>query len=233
MIVFLIFLVIGFALTLYYVVRKIDPFQEEKAFDPTSLSMKIHDEFLKLLDSGELLIPKGLFISNGHIWFKPLPDGKIKVGIDDFPLKLLGQIDKLKLNSPGEILNKRGGMCVIKQGGKKLKFYSPIGGKILQVNDLLRKDMTLLKIDPYEQGWLYIIKPAVDMSYLRQEMEAPISTQDWMKEEIEKLSDFVVKEFPSRKKLGLMFQKGQIWKEGILQNLDGYAWHKFQENFLR
>ena len=92
MIVFLIFLVLGFFLTLYYIVRKIDPMQEEKVFDKVSLSMKIHNEFTKLLKSGELLIPKGLFISNGHIWYKALPDGKIRIGIDDFPLKLLGEI---------------------------------------------------------------------------------------------------------------------------------------------
>ena len=233
MIVFFIFLVLGFFLTLYYIVRKIDPTQEEKVFDKVSLSMKIHNEFTKLLKSGELLIPKGLFISNGHIWYKALPDGKIRIGIDDFPLKLLGEIDKIKLNSRGDTINKRGGMCVIKQGRKKLKFFSPIGGTISKVNDEVVKNIGILKADPYERGWLYIVKPAIDITYLRQEMEPSVSTQEWIEKEIEKLSDFVVKEFPSRKKLDEMFQKKAVYLEGILKDLDSYAWQKFQENFLR
>jgi glycine cleavage system H lipoate-binding protein len=233
MIVFLIFLVFGFFLTLHYILGRLDPFQDERISNPISLSIKIHEEFIKLLKSGELLIPKGLFISDGHLWYKALPGGNIKIGIDDFTLKLLGKIDKIKLNSPGEILNKRGGMCVIKQGRKKLKFCSPIEGTIIQVNDALNKKVETLLADPYEQGWLYIAKPAIDVTYLSQEGEIDIPREEWMKGEIEKLSDFVVREYPSRKKLDQMLQKDKVPLDGLLQNMDGYAWYRFQENFLR
>lgn len=233
MIVFLIFFITGFFLTLHYIVWKIDPFQDERIYNPISLSIKIHDEFMKLLKSGELSIPKGLFISDGHLWYKALPGGNIKIGIDDFPLKLLGKIDHIKLNSPGEILNKRGGMCVIKQGRKKLKFCSPIEGTIVQVNEALNKKKEILQNDPYEQGWLYIVKPAIDVTYLSREGEIDIPKEEWMKGEIEKLSDFVVREYPSRKKLDQMLQKDKVPMDGLLQNMDGYAWNKFQENFLR
>jgi len=45
-----------------------------------------------------------------------LPQGDVKIGIDDFPIKLLGKIDKTKLHNPGERVNKKGKMCVIQQG---------------------------------------------------------------------------------------------------------------------
>lgn len=233
MIVFLVFLIAGTFLTLYFLIRRIDPAEEEKKIDSVSLSMKIHDEFMKLLKSGKLVIPKGLFISNGHVWYKAIPGGGIKIGIDDFPIKLIGDIDKIKLNFPGERLNKRGRMCIIKQDRKKMKFVSPIEGTITDVNQELVKNASNIKDDPYEKGWLYIFKPAVDISYLREEMEADISTQDWIEKEIKKLSDFVVHEFPSRRKLEEMFQKDKILCEGILKKMDRFAWHNFQEIFLR
>jgi len=233
MIVFLIFLVSGFFLTLHYIAGKTDPFQDERVSKPFSLSLKLHDEFLKLLKSGTLSIPKGLFISDGHIWYKALPDGKVKIGIDDFPLKLLGKIDKIKLNLAGETLNKRGRMCVIRQGRKKMKFYSPIDGTVVQVNDALNKNARILQTDPYERGWLYIVKPAIDVTCLNQRGEIDLPIEEWIRREIEKLADFVVREYPSRKKLDQMLQKHDIHMEGLLQNMDGYAWYKFQENFLR
>ncbi len=233
MIVFLIFLVSGFFLTLHYIAGKIDPFQDERVCDQFSLSIKMHDEFMKLLKSGELSIPRGLFVSDGHLWYKPLSDGKIKVGIDDFPLKLLGKIDKIKLNSPGQTLNKRGGLCIIKQGRKKLTFCSPIEGTIVQVNDALNKNAETLQADPYERGWLYIVKPAIDVTYLSQGRDIDIPIEAWIRREIEKLADFVVREYPSRKKLDQMLRKHDVHLDGLLQNMDGYAWYKFQENFLR
>ena len=45
-----------------------------------------------------------------------LPQGEVKIGIDDFPITLLGEIDEIKLHNPGERANKKGKMCVIQQG---------------------------------------------------------------------------------------------------------------------
>ncbi len=53
---------------------------------------------MKLLKSGKLVIPQGLFVSNGHVWYKASPERGIKIGIDDFPLNYLGDIDKVILN---------------------------------------------------------------------------------------------------------------------------------------
>ena len=233
MIIFLFFLIGGTLLALYYIMRRIDPAEEERAIDSASLRIKIHDEFMKLLKSGKLAIPKGLFISNGHVWYKAIPGGGIKVGIDDFPLKLLGDIDKIKLNAPGESLNKRGSMCIIKLNRKKLKFLSPIEGTISDINRELVKNVNIIKDDPYEKGWLYIIKPDVDITHLKEEMATDIPTGVWFEKEIEKLSYFITVEFPSRRKLEELFKKDRILTEGILQMMDSYAWHKFQEIFLR
>ena len=124
-------------------------------------------------------------------------------------------------------------MCIIKKGRKKMKFLSPIEGTISDVNQELAKNARVINDNPYEKGWLYIIKPVVDISYFREDMEADISTQDWIEKEIEKLSDFLVHEFPSKHKLEEMFQKDKIVCEGILQKMDSFAWQKFQEIFLR
>jgi glycine cleavage system H protein len=233
MIIFLTFLIGGTFLALYFIIRRIDPAEEINAVDSTSLRIKIHDEFMKLLKSGKLVIPMGLFISNGHVWYKAIRGGGIKVGIDDFPLKLLGDIDKIQLNTPGESLNKRGSMCIIKKKRKKLKFLSPIEGTITDVNRELIKNANVIKEDPYEKGWLYIIKPDVDITHLKEEMATDIPMQDWFEKEIEKLTDFITREFPSRCRLEEMVKNDKILSEGILQRMDRYAWHKFQEIFLR
>ena len=49
-------------------------------------------------------VPKGILLSKSHTWMKEVGDGKVKIGIDDFILKTLGELKILKVKDTGDLV---------------------------------------------------------------------------------------------------------------------------------
>ena len=60
-----------------------------------------HVAELSKFPTPEFVIPGGAFISEGHCWLTLEPDGKVKIGIDDFAKKVLGKIDHIEYPNLG------------------------------------------------------------------------------------------------------------------------------------
>ena len=187
----------------------------------------------KLIDDIDLHIPSGLLISKGHVWIKDLPDGKMRVGLDDFCPGLLTKVDSIKLHKSGDRINDNEGMCTLYQGEKKLSFFSPFDGIIQEVNPLLLENPKILCIDPFNKGWVYSINPSFEMPYLLDRDQIVQKSLEWQKIEKEKLVDFIQEEPAMEKKLEQKFKEGKFSLKGLLDSLDKLSWLKFEENFLK
>lgn len=194
--------------------------------------LKIYKGFMGLIYSGEFKMPNRLLYSRGHVWTEIMPSGSLKVGVDDFPLTLIGAVDKIQLNEPGDSINKKGRMCVLHVGSKKLSFSSPFEGKIEALNEKLMVNPGLLSADPYKEGWLYILKPAINVAQLARRNGSNADTVIWMQKEMEKLANFISHELPPEKEPELASAKKIFPVKGVLQKMDGFSWLKFQETFL-
>jgi CheY-like chemotaxis protein len=105
----------------------------------------------------EFAIPGGVFISSGHSWVSMEQDGAAKIGIDDFAKKLIGKIDSIEFPNLGMIVKKGQPLFTIKQNARSVTFNSPVSGKIIRINTVLKSDLDVLDITSYNSNWICII----------------------------------------------------------------------------
>ena len=129
-------------------------------------------------------LPDDLYYHKDHAWVKKEPDGNVKVGMNDFYQKSAGETTYIDLPFEGDDVE-QGETCGKIQSAKWLgKFVSPVSGEILEVNEKLEDDCTLINKSPYDKGWIMKVKPANlddDLSNLI----TGDKIEPWLKKEIE------------------------------------------------
>jgi glycine cleavage system H protein len=76
------------------------------------------------------------------------------VGITDFAQSQLGDVVFLELPSAGRKLAERETFGVIESVKAASDLYSPVAGRIVEVNDKLATKPELINSDPYGDGWI-------------------------------------------------------------------------------
>lgn len=186
-----------------------------------------------VLTTDILKIPQGLFYGKNHTWAYLTSSGTAKVGLDDFLLHVVGDFRINQLKTPGEKIKKGDILAEIDQDGKNLKIFSPLSGKIEKANVQLIESTEVLQHDPYEEGWIYHIKPSnwVDETksyYLADDALA------WVKAEIDRFKDFLavsVNKHSSEPSV-VVFQEGGELRSHLLSEMDMEIWKDFQNEFL-
>ncbi len=105
-------------------------------------------------------IPDGLYYHKEHAWAKVEENGNVRVGMNDFYQKLAGDTTYVDLPFEGDEVA-QDEVCGKLQSAKWVgKFCSPLSGEIIEVNQKLEDDCTLLNKDPYGEGWIMVLKPS-------------------------------------------------------------------------
>ncbi|MGA7563939.1 MAG: glycine cleavage system protein H [Desulfobaccales bacterium] len=107
------------------------------------------------------------YLHRGHTWAVLEESGQVRVGLDDFSQKLLGQADELKFPEIGKVYYQDHVCMALFRQGNKASLEAPVDGAIAAVNPKVRQDPGLINRDPYGEGWLFKIRPA----NLRQNLE--------------------------------------------------------------
>ncbi|MCF8297815.1 MAG: glycine cleavage system protein H [Saprospiraceae bacterium] len=188
---------------------------------------------LDVLSANILKIPKGIFFSKNHTWSHLEKSGEAKVGLDDFLVKTVGDIQIKNLKNQGDIISKGELITEINQNDKKLNIFSPISGEIMQANPILVENSEIINEDPYEKGWIYNIKPSnwVDDTksyYLADEAIV------WSNKELERLKDFISVSIgnSSTENSPVLLQDGGELRINPLSDLKNEIWKDFQKEFL-
>ncbi len=126
---------------------------------------------LGVLSVHVLKIPQGVFHSKNHTWAFLEKSGSAKIGLDDFLLRITGDVTLNPLKDTGQMIRKGELVAEINRNGKKLDIFSPVSGEIMRFNTGLNADNRLLNEDPYGKGWIFDIKPSdwtgeIQSSYL-------------------------------------------------------------------
>jgi glycine cleavage system H protein len=102
---------------------------------------------------------EGLYYTKDFSWVK-VEGERVRVGITDYAQKLLREIVRAELPSPGTTV-KQNDQCGIVESVLSLAFLvAPISGTVEQVNSLVQSEPQLLNEDPYVRGWLLTMKPS-------------------------------------------------------------------------
>ncbi len=179
-------------------------------------------------------IPQGIYFNRNHTWTHLGESGEAKVGLDDFLQHVIGSVKLTNLKNPGDAINKGELLTEINQNGKLLKVYSPISGKVLAINSSLHENPGILNTDPYEQGWIYQIKPS---NWVKETNSYYLADQatSWINKEFVRFKDFLsggaMRKFSSEPSMVLLQDGGEI-RENVLSELPVEVWEEFQEEFL-
>jgi glycine cleavage system H lipoate-binding protein len=128
-------------------------------------------------------LPAGLSYHSGHAWAAKESRNVVRIGLDDFAVRLLGKIDQLDLPARGRWLRQGEKGWTLARGGHRFEMLSPIEGEVVDVNPEVLKD-------PYGTGWLVAVNsPAAD-SNLKNLLRGRLA-QRWMEESVATLHTHV------------------------------------------
>ena len=96
----------------------------------------------------------GLYYTKEHEWAKKLGGGLVAVGVDDYAQKQLHEIVYVELPSVGTEVAQREAIGAVESVKAVSDMYSPVGGKVVEVNEALLDSPELINDDPYGEGWI-------------------------------------------------------------------------------
>ncbi len=170
-------------------------------------------------------LAEDVYYHEGHTWAKPEYGGRVRVGLDDFAQKLLGNLGKIELPNVGrEVIQGEVGFQV-RRNGEGARILSPIDGIVTHINEQITTHSEFVNESPYEKGWLFIVEP----TKLRKNLKGLYygeEAQKYLNEEREKLFS------KAHEDLRIAADGGQA-VEDIFGELEGKQWSKFVRAFLR
>ena len=100
-----------------------------------------------------------LYDVDNHIWFSELPDGNVRLGMTTVATAMAGQLVAFTPKKVGRSVD-AGKSCATVESGKWVgPARSAAAGEVVAVNEALVAKPSLANEDPYEAGWLVVIKP--------------------------------------------------------------------------
>jgi len=100
-----------------------------------------------------------LYDVENQVWFKEMGDGNVKLGMTSVAAAMAGQLVAVTPKKVGRNV-KAGKSCATIESGKWVGPAKTIAaGDIVEVNEALVSKPDLANEDPYDAGWLVILKP--------------------------------------------------------------------------
>jgi glycine cleavage system H protein len=90
-------------------------------------------------------------------WIK-IEKNIITVGISSYAAKEIGEILFIELPKVGRKVKKGEEVCILESNKAAFDVYAPISGKIVEVNEKLKKNLKDLNKYPESKGWLFKIE---------------------------------------------------------------------------
>jgi glycine cleavage system H protein len=103
-------------------------------------------------------VPEGLYYSNDFEWIKVEGD-KVRMGITDYAQKQLREIVYAELPDAGATVKQNEPYGTLESVKAVSDLVAAVSGTVEEVNAEVRSQPELLNEDPYDKGWLLIVKP--------------------------------------------------------------------------
>lgn len=103
-------------------------------------------------------IPGDLKFLKSHEWARVEGNGRVTVGISDHAQGLLGDLVYVELPGVGDHVDAGAAVAVVESVKAASDVYSPVSGKILEVNSALADKPETINEDAYGEGWLFVLE---------------------------------------------------------------------------
>ncbi len=171
-------------------------------------------------------IPMDFYFHEGHAWARIESGGYIRIGLDDFALKVLGKADALDLPLMGKELDQGKVGWGLKRKHNLADVLSPIDGVIVEVNAKLRERPDIANREPYGDGWLFMVRTP-DVKATMAQLMVDQSSLSWISNEVANLESMI------EDVAGPLAADGGYLAEDIYGNLPNIGWNNLTKAFLR
>lgn len=103
-------------------------------------------------------IPGDLKFLKSHEWARVEGDGKVTVGISDHAQGLLGDLVYVELPTIGDRVEAGNACAVVESVKAASDVYSPVTGKVVEVNSALSDKPETINEDAYGDGWIFVME---------------------------------------------------------------------------
>ena len=137
---------------------------------------------------------QGYYYHMGHCWVRFDHGGRVRIGFDDFIVRLFGTMQYLALPPLGSTLKKNQAGLTFGRENHKAASLAPVSGTVLAVNHKAREHPEILREDPYHEGWLCILEPDMPKRHLKG-LYYSIESTKWIEQEAQKLLNLLGPEY--------------------------------------
>ncbi|MEV4107376.1 glycine cleavage system protein GcvH [Nonomuraea sp. NPDC049695] len=104
-------------------------------------------------------IPDDLSYTKEHEWVAGLDDGlTVTVGVTAFAADSLGDVVYVQLPEVGSTVEAGDSVGEVESTKSVNEIYTPVGGEIVEVNQVVVDDPSLVNSDPYGDGWMFRVR---------------------------------------------------------------------------
>ena len=171
-------------------------------------------------------IPQGFYLHPGHTWVKIEEGDMVRVGLDDFALRLLGPLDQIEAPLMGKQLENNRADITLTRGRNNAGLLSPVSGVVMDVNLELREKGSRVAQDAYAEGWIL----RLHCTNLRQELKnLMIGDQagEFIDQEVDELYRVI------EETAGPLAADGGYLGDDIYGHMRQIGWQKLTQLFLR
>ena len=93
-----------------------------------------------------------------HDWVKVEGDGKARIGITAYAVEELGDVVYFELPNAGESVSQAQKFGEVESVKAVSDLFAPVSGEILEVNPELSNRPEAVNEDPWEKGWLLVVR---------------------------------------------------------------------------
>ena len=116
------------------------------------------------------MYPKELRYSKEHEWAK-VEGTRVRVGITKFAADRLSDVVYVELPKVGSEVAFMQTFGVVESVKAVSDLYSPVSGKVVEINQALVEKPEVINTDPYGEAWMIVVEPR-DPGELKQLLDA-------------------------------------------------------------
>ncbi len=125
--------------------------------------------------------PEDLYYTTDQEWVKK-EDGKVRVGFTTFGMDLAGKIKFVRLRPAGREIKAGKSIGTLESGKWTGPVKAPVSGTLVEVNEELKTNPSVLNEDPYGKGWIAVIE-ATNLEDDLKELQGADGLEEWVKKE--------------------------------------------------
>ena len=171
-------------------------------------------------------VPDDYYFHQGHTWARVESGGYIRIGLDDFALKVLGRPDRLELPLMGQTLTQGKPGWSLARRGHQAGVLSPVDGVVMDVNPRARENPAQTGHEPYGQGWLMTVRSRNVRQTVKGLMDH-IESLNWMNAETQALEDLI------EDVAGPLAADGGHLQPDLFDNIPELGWRRLTQTVLK